>query len=290
MADESTTNATADSSTATAHWKGTSRYEVVRRIGEGAMGVVYEALDRAARARRAEDHRCIDASSLIASSTSSGRSRTYTTPTWCPSTSSSPTSATKSSSPWSSSRARLPRPRPQGGGAPSTPTAPDWPPPTDLAAGARPASRPRDARGSAARGALPRDSDRLRRRCASSPRACPPSTPPASCTAISSPRTCASRGGPRRHPRLRRGDRVRARSGGRAEDVMWARRRTCRPSRLRGAPGAAGETGTRSASSSTRRIVGRPPFIGSAIEVLTLKYTVTPTPPIGVRERGAPRS
>src|SRR5271166_4443639 len=32
-----------------ASWSGTERYEVIQRIGEGGMGVVYEALDRERR-------------------------------------------------------------------------------------------------------------------------------------------------------------------------------------------------------------------------------------------------
>jgi eukaryotic-like serine/threonine-protein kinase len=46
MADESTTNATADSSTAAAHWKGTSRYELLGCLGQGGMGLVYDVFDR----------------------------------------------------------------------------------------------------------------------------------------------------------------------------------------------------------------------------------------------------
>jgi serine/threonine protein kinase len=46
MAEESTTTATADSSTELAHWKGTARYEVLGCLGQGGMGIVYEVFDR----------------------------------------------------------------------------------------------------------------------------------------------------------------------------------------------------------------------------------------------------
>src|SRR5580698_4814633 len=36
---------------ADAEWKGTARYEIVRRIGVGGMGAVYEAFDRERRQR-----------------------------------------------------------------------------------------------------------------------------------------------------------------------------------------------------------------------------------------------
>ena len=36
---------------ADAEWKGTARYEIVRRIGAGGMGAVYEAFDRDRRQR-----------------------------------------------------------------------------------------------------------------------------------------------------------------------------------------------------------------------------------------------
>jgi tetratricopeptide (TPR) repeat protein len=49
MVDESTTSAIADASAGAARWKGTSRYEVVRCLGQGGMGIVYEVFDRQRR-------------------------------------------------------------------------------------------------------------------------------------------------------------------------------------------------------------------------------------------------
>ena len=39
----------------TPEWRGNDRYKVVRRIGRGAVGAVYEAIDRERRDRRAQD-------------------------------------------------------------------------------------------------------------------------------------------------------------------------------------------------------------------------------------------
>ena len=46
MVDESPTQVTADEAISGPHWRGTARYEVLRCLGQGAMGIVYEAFDR----------------------------------------------------------------------------------------------------------------------------------------------------------------------------------------------------------------------------------------------------
>ncbi len=46
MADESPTNVAADPSTGASLWKGTARYEVLGSLGQGGMGIVYEVFDR----------------------------------------------------------------------------------------------------------------------------------------------------------------------------------------------------------------------------------------------------
>ncbi len=65
MGEESTTAVTADSSTGATAWKGTARYEVVSPLGQGGMGIVYEVFDRQRQERVAlKTLAHVDASSL----------------------------------------------------------------------------------------------------------------------------------------------------------------------------------------------------------------------------------
>ena len=89
MADESITHAKTDASRGLAHWRGSDRFEVVRCIGRGGMGMVYEVFDRQRRSA-SRSRRCFASTRppSTCSSRSSGPSPTCSTPTSCTFTSS----------------------------------------------------------------------------------------------------------------------------------------------------------------------------------------------------------
>ena len=239
MADPSMHNAVPRASTAPSLWKGTSRYEVLGCLGRGGMGIVYEAFDRQRHERVAlKTLLHPDPAASTASSRSFGPSPTSCTRTSCTCTSSSRATATRSSSRWSSWRAPTSSRTCSGRGRGASASGPACSRPTRSDRRVRKTSGRRSRRGSPVE--LRRRRARTTRRptsrscgprCASSSRACRALHAAGKLHRDLKPsNVLVTARGPRRHPRLRRGDRA---SRARRED--GARRRGRRHGHVHGA-------------------------------------------------------